>query len=147
LLGCDYDAQRDALVRARPEPGRLEPFYSRGLLIINDSYNANPVSMKAAFMLMSEFKRRSIYVLGDMLELGADSTRLHREIGSDAQKKCDLLFTCGEQAKWYGGKHFSNKAALVQHILSVLDDTDAVLIKASRGLHFETVVDELLRRR
>ncbi len=147
LLGCDYNAQRDALVHAQPEPGRLEPLYSRGLLVINDSYNANPVSMKAAFMLMSEFKRRIIYVLGDMLELGADSIRLHREVGSYAQKKCDLLFTCGEQAKWYGGKHFSNKKALVQHLLSVLNDTDVVLIKASRGLHFETVVDELLRRR
>ena len=147
LLGCDYDTQRDALARAQPEPGRLEPLYAGRLLIINDSYNANPASMKAAFTLMAEFKRRSIYVLGDMLELGTDSTRLHQEIGAYAQDKCDLLLTCGEQARWYGGKHFSNKSALIRHLLSILSDTDAVLIKASRGLHFETVVDELLRRR
>jgi UDP-N-acetylmuramoyl-tripeptide--D-alanyl-D-alanine ligase len=147
LLGCDYSAQRDALACARPEPGRLEPLYSRELLIIDDSYNANPVSMKAAFMLMSEFKRRSIYVLGDMLELGVDATRLHREIGSYARDRCDMLFTCGEQAQSYGGQHFPDKTALVKHLLSVLRDTDVVLIKASHGLHFETIVSELLRRR
>ncbi len=147
LLGCTYDAQRNALAQARPEPGRLEPLCSGGMLIINDSYNANPVSMKIAFDLVAEFNRRSVFVLGDMLELGADSVQLHREIGSSALEKSDLLFTCGEHAKHYGGQHFSNKTALVKHLLPRLLDTDVVLVKASRGLHFETIVDELLRRR
>ena len=69
------------------------------ILLVDDSYNANPLSMKAALTALAEMtgKGRRVAVLGDMLELGEESRELHREAGAFAAGLCDYIFLLGEQ--------------------------------------------------
>ncbi len=144
-LDFDYNAQRIGLAEIRPEPGRLEPIHSNGLFIVNDSYNANPVSMRAAINYTAQLKRRKVFVFGDMLELGQQSDSLHREIGAYARERCDVLLTFGKRAELYQGKHFKKKDELLRFLIANLEGNEVVLIKASRALHFEEIVSDLLR--
>jgi UDP-N-acetylmuramoyl-tripeptide--D-alanyl-D-alanine ligase len=144
-LGVDYETQRAALARMKPDPGRMEPLRVNGVLIIDDSYNANPVSMKTAIDFVAKSRRRRILVLGDMLELGMQSEDLHRDIGRYAQASADLLLACGTEAKHYGGKYFYDEGDLLRHLLKNITGDEIVLIKASRALHFERIVNALAR--
>jgi UDP-N-acetylmuramoyl-tripeptide--D-alanyl-D-alanine ligase len=144
-LGIEAQCQQSALQEARFEPGRMEPLLNNGLLIINDTYNANPVSMRMAIDFASLINRRRVFVLGDMLELGDDTEKYHREIGDHAREHCDQLLTCGREARHFGGRHFADKMALVSHLLRQLNGDELVLVKASRALMFEEIVSELAR--
>jgi len=146
ILGVESNSQKEALAEIAPEPGRLQPIRHNGLLIINDCYNANPVSMKAAIDFVSHLERPKVFILGDMLELSDESKRMHIEVGEYARKHCDLLLTLDKEAQYYGGKHFNNKDALVDSLIKNLNGDEVVLVKASRALHFEEIVNELLRR-
>ncbi len=146
VLGDDFfDDAHVALAEIKPEPGRMEPIQRNHLLIINDTYNANPVSMKTAIDFTTVLERKKVFVLGDMLELGKQSRRLHQEIGQYAKKCCDLLLTHGAEAKYYQGKHFEEKSDLVQFLIRNIDGDEVVLVKASRALNFEDIVEKLLR--
>jgi UDP-N-acetylmuramoyl-tripeptide--D-alanyl-D-alanine ligase len=142
-IGVEYELQRAAIAEVEPEPGRLAPIKINDLLIINDTYNANPVSMKAAIDFVSSLNRRKIFVLGDMLELGKDSKRLHQWVGKYVVKKCDLLLTYGRQAEYYGGRHYTHKASLIRALKAHLTGDEVILVKASRALRFEEIVNQL----
>jgi UDP-N-acetylmuramoyl-tripeptide--D-alanyl-D-alanine ligase len=144
-LGVSHDVQRQVLAETKPGPGRLEPLYWNRLFIINDTYNANPISMKVAIDFTICLRREKIFVLGDMLELGRKSNDLHREIGDYARKHCNTLLTFGDMARHYQGRHFDDKTKLVHYLLENLNGDEAILIKASRGLKFETIIDSFLR--
>lgn len=144
-LGFDYDTQRTTLWEMRPEPGRLEPIHRNGLLIINDTYNANPVSMRAAIDFAAQLNRRKVFVLGDMLELGSESKKLHLEIGDYARERCDVLLTYGKESALYEGRHFREKREIVRYLVTSIEGSEVVLIKASRALHLEEIVRDLLR--
>jgi UDP-N-acetylmuramoyl-tripeptide--D-alanyl-D-alanine ligase len=144
-LGITYDVQRAALEKVKPEVGRLEPIYHDGLLLINDTYNANPVSMKSAVDFVASLPRRKILILGDMLELGKMSIELHSEIGDYVRDQCDLLLSFGVCAKNYGGNHFTDKQDLVNYLIRNIHGEEVILIKASRSCYFEQVVHDLLR--
>jgi UDP-N-acetylmuramoyl-tripeptide--D-alanyl-D-alanine ligase len=144
-LGVAYEVQRAAIAETEPEPGRMEPIWIEDLLIIDDTYNANPVSMKAAIDFTAQSKRRRVFVLGDMLELGARSQGLHREAGVYAQQHADVLLTYGNEAEAYGGRHFSEQIDLIRHLAQCLRGDEIVLIKASRALRFENIVRGLAR--
>jgi UDP-N-acetylmuramoyl-tripeptide--D-alanyl-D-alanine ligase len=144
-LGVTYDVQSAALEQIKPAKGRLEPLWHDGFLLIDDTYNANPVSMRAAIDFTAYLQRRRIFVLGDMLELGNQSVDLHKQIGDYARDQCDLLLSFGEQSKNYGGKHFNDKQGLIRYLIKNLNGEEAVLVKASRSLHFEQIVHDLLR--
>lgn len=143
-IGVTYTTQHAVLRTLQPEPGRLVPFQRDGILFIDDTYNANPVSMRAAIDFAAHINRSRVFILGDMLELGIHAKHMHEEIGTIAQKNCDMLVTLGPLARYYGGKHFTEKGALVHHVLSSLTGDDLILIKASRGLFFEDILDMLL---
>lgn len=145
-LQIDVIHQQYALSTITPEPGRLEPIKFNGLLIINDSYNANPISMRSAIDFIFNLNRRKILVLGDMLELGGESENYHRQIGEHAQGHCDLLITFGQHAELYGGIHFIDKDELVDYLHQVLNGDEVILIKASRAMKFEEIVRKLLKR-
>lgn len=144
-LGVASDIQRRALEQVKPETGRLEPVHRKDLLLIDDTYNANPVSMKAAIDFTAVLPRRKIFVLGDMLELGRESRDLHSEIGDYARDHCELLFSFGDQSKNYRGRHFTDKQDLVRHLIKNLHGEEVILIKASRSLQFEEIVQNILR--
>ncbi len=142
-------------------PGRMELILLRGIHIINDAYNANPVSMEAALKMLSSIKkkRRAIAVLGDMLELGPEAKAFHRVTGSMAgQLGIDYLFLCGSyaamvadsaRAEGMAGQHifqFDRPELLAPSLAETLQEDDWVLVKGSRAMHMETIIEYLKQR-
>jgi UDP-N-acetylmuramoyl-tripeptide--D-alanyl-D-alanine ligase len=146
-----------------PRPGRVDVDFARwrgeedelagGGLLINDAYNANPVSMRAALAYLGEraHGRRRVAILGDMAELGRTGPGYHREIGdAAAELGVDELLAVGELAGSYLAGGVPGRAvANVHEALRVLDDVvkpgDAVLVKASRAIGLEAIAEALLR--
>ncbi len=155
------------LARVAPEAMRLEPQSVGGIDLYNDAYNANPESVIAALETFAELTAeagRRFIVLGDMLELGDEAIELHREIGrfvAELDERCriDRVFTVGELAgeiaevlgqTWSADRLLSVESveALTAHgALQGLRRGDAVLIKGSRGMALERLIDELEVRR
>lgn len=143
---------REGLENAVMSPMRLEVRRHKGITIINDAYNASPKSMRAALDLLADIQsERKIAVLGDMLEMGAHGPPAHREVGKYAAEKADLLVAVGElgieivrgwnetgtskRASWFPGKEGAR-----DHLGNLLRPGDACLVKASRGMGFESIV-------
>jgi len=129
-----------------------------GALILNDAYNASPTSMRAALSLLNSLNNtKKVAVLGDMLELGNDSKHFHHEIGIYcAELEIDLLITTGKLGGWIA-RGASEHGMLQENIYNIdkienipsllrqLTDNDTViLVKGSRGVHLETVVNQLI---
>jgi UDP-N-acetylmuramoyl-tripeptide--D-alanyl-D-alanine ligase len=122
-----------------------------GVLMIDDCYNANPMSMRAAIDDLTETARgRAVAVLGDMLELGAEAPRLHREIGLHARARgVELLVSVGplaaEIAAGFGGasRSVADAPAAAELLPGLLREGDTVLLKASRGVGLERVAEAL----
>ena len=121
-----------------------------GAIIINDSYNANYDSMKAAIQYLESIKnRRKIAVLGDMKELGEYSEELHKEVG-ELIENIDILITVGDLAKLISknakiSKKFecdSNEEA-IDRIKHIIEKDDAILLKASNSMNFSEIADSL----
>lgn len=113
------------------------------LTIIDDCYNANPDSVKMAIESARDLGGRLVCVLGDMLELGPDSERLHREVGEAARGAGALLLTVGERSEAMGGRHFAGKAELIAALPGILRRGDRVLVKASHSMAFEEISEAL----
>jgi UDP-N-acetylmuramoyl-tripeptide--D-alanyl-D-alanine ligase len=129
------------------------------VLLIDESYNANPTSMRAALALLGQVptKRlgRRIAVLGDMLELGPDGAALHAELcGAVQQNAIDLVFCAGSLMKslWEAlpserrGGYAETSAALEPQILGAINSDDAVMVKGSLGSRMGPIVKALKRR-
>jgi UDP-N-acetylmuramoyl-tripeptide--D-alanyl-D-alanine ligase len=145
MLGIGYPEQKAVLAQLPPESGRMEPLVWDRLLVINDTYNANPASMRMAIEFTRHLKRRKIYLLGDMLELGEKARELHEEVGKHARDSADLLITFGEKAEYYNGQHFTDSNRLLRYLIENIAGDEVVLFKASRALRFETYVTTLAR--
>lgn len=121
-----------------------------GAIIINDTYNANYDSMKAAIKYLEGVEnRRKIAVLGDMLELGEYSQKLHEDVGSEI-KNIDILITVGEQSKNIARNakakeilSFENNQQAIEKIKEIISKEDAILLKASNSMKFNEIVEEL----
>ncbi len=142
---------------------RMEIIKLGGYTIINDCYNANPVSMKAAleFWHNQEPAKPHIAILGDMLELGSQAERYHKEIGYILSKmKYKALITVGDLSKDYHSKsneisadrpeyivhHFTSESLQIEPILAISGRDAVIIVKASHGLHLEKVVEELVKQ-
>jgi UDP-N-acetylmuramoyl-tripeptide--D-alanyl-D-alanine ligase len=142
-LGLPFDeAYRGAAnVKLSRWRGEETPLPGDGLLI-NDAYNANPVSMRAALDHLAERAqgRRTVAILGDMAELGEGSPELHAEVGRAA--RVDVLLAVGALSRHYDGTHW---VETVEEALPLLDDLlrpgDAILVKASRAMGLERIAD------
>jgi UDP-N-acetylmuramoyl-tripeptide--D-alanyl-D-alanine ligase len=127
--------------------GEESPLPGGGLLI-NDAYNANPTSMRAALEHLVERAagRRTVAVLGDMAELGPEAGRFHEEVGAYARELgIDELIGIGPLAGRYGGGSWTaSTAESIDLVRAVVRPGDAVLVKASRSIGLEAVADALL---
>jgi UDP-N-acetylmuramoyl-tripeptide--D-alanyl-D-alanine ligase len=125
-----------------------------GVVLINDCYNANPMSMRAAIEDLAETApARRVAVLGDMLELGPESPRLHREIGLyAADRGVDVLFSVGplaaEMRVEFEGESYAvaDAEAAAEQLAPLLREGDTVLVKGSRGVGLERVAELLAER-
>ena len=141
------------LSKVGSEKGRLHTLSAvNGALLIDDSYNANSDSVKAAVNVLSEFtKSETILVLGDLAELGKTESFLHQELGVYARNNgVDALFSCGPLSKFasdgFGAnaRHFANKQDLILALSERLHGNCVVLVKGSRSAAMDVVVDALV---
>jgi UDP-N-acetylmuramoyl-tripeptide--D-alanyl-D-alanine ligase len=163
LLGADLALAALALSELKPPAGRGERVTldvpGGSVLLIDESYNANPTSMRAALALLGQVptKRlgRRIAVLGDMLELGPDGAALHAELCDAVQRNAiDLVFCAGPLMKtlWEAlpserrGGYAETSAALEPQILGAINSDDAVMVKGSLGSRMGPIVKALKRR-
>ncbi|HET8592199.1 MAG TPA: UDP-N-acetylmuramoyl-tripeptide--D-alanyl-D-alanine ligase, partial [Solirubrobacterales bacterium] len=116
-------------------------------ILINDSYNANPISMRAALDHLASLKAggRRLAVLGEMRELGPEATAYHREIGDYARRRgVEHLIGVGELGAEYGpDEHVADADAAADALAAVLGPGDAVLVKGSRAVGLERVAERL----
>ena len=130
--------------------GRLRVLKIKDRIVINDAYNANPLSTKASLQILASYSSPKIAVLGDMLELGANELVLHREVGVFARDKADLVVAIGprsralaegvgEKARWFA----SSKEAALWLSLNAPEKA-TILLKASRGMALETMIEIML---
>jgi UDP-N-acetylmuramoyl-tripeptide--D-alanyl-D-alanine ligase len=155
---CDAEISR-GLAEFEPPPLRCQIAKARGATIINDTYNASPVAMRAALELLRDFDApgRRIVVCGDMRELGEAAPRLHRHLGDQVVTLCgaDLLVACGEhaqdvvQAAQAAGMPWSRAVAVASpdealaHVEHELEPGDVLLVKGSRAMAMERIVQAL----
>ncbi|HZO62016.1 MAG TPA: UDP-N-acetylmuramoyl-tripeptide--D-alanyl-D-alanine ligase [Gaiellaceae bacterium] len=117
-----------------------------GGVLLNDAWNANPVSMRAALehLVRLAAGRRTIAVLGDMAELGAYSEEGHREVGrAAAELAIDEVVAIGPQAAAYGGRHVDTVEEAVALLAELVRPGDCVLVKAARAMGLERVAEAL----
>jgi UDP-N-acetylmuramoyl-tripeptide--D-alanyl-D-alanine ligase len=121
-----------------------------GAVVIDDSYNASPASVRAAIDVLASSAGRKVLVLGDMAELGADAESHHQQVGEYAlQSGIDALFTLGSLSALastaFNGKHFENLDLLKVALLEEGNSSDlTMLVKGSRSSQMDLVVDMLL---
>ncbi|MDB4847482.1 UDP-N-acetylmuramoyl-tripeptide--D-alanyl-D-alanine ligase [Candidatus Pseudothioglobus singularis] len=143
-LGIEPDVIKKGLENTLPEKGRLELIELENFKILDDSYNANPESMKAAIDCIGNFSGEKVLVLGSMGELGIDSKKLHQEIGDYVrQSKIDHLLTIGEDAKEYQGQQFEDINSISKSI-QTNHQGSTILIKGSRMMRLNELVDNLV---
>lgn len=143
---------QQGLARVAATTKRLVTKTSRsGARIIDDSYNANPTSMKAAIALLTQLPGEKILVIGDMGELGEDELKHHFNVGETAKKAgVNQLFAVGrlsaEAVKGFGDKaqHFPDQQSLIENLVPLLSTEQTILVKGSRSAKMENVVDALV---
>ena len=149
-MGVNIEEAALHLQNLELEPRRLQTHKLKDFYIVDDCYNSNPASVKAALEALESFPKPHTVVLGDMLELGKASEELHKEIGQ-LTLEIDNVITCGEEARHIAAENPKARhnygleeawLRLEKILASELKGT--VLIKASRGMHFEQLVERAL---
>ncbi len=154
ILGVEPGDVCRALSEFKPVDRRTEVVQVRGMTVVNDSYNANPGSVRAALDMLAEMRgARRLVLLGDMLELGESGPRLHEEIGGRAAEIADVVLAVGPLAQHIvrgaraaGARetvHFNDKEEATAHLQSTLKADDILLVKASRGMALWEVVEAI----
>ena len=159
-LNLSLEDVKQGLERFQPMPGRMERISMRGATIINDAYNANPVSLESSLRVLASVQNgtRKIAVLGDMLELGQQAAAYHRQAGyCAAQLGIDYLFLYGSFAESVAEgarsgaldeRHiwvFATKEDLAEYLEQTMKHGDWILVKGSRAMGMEEIIT-LLRR-
>jgi UDP-N-acetylmuramoyl-tripeptide--D-alanyl-D-alanine ligase len=163
LFGIEVERAKEALERFRPLSMRMEILHlGDGKTLINDAYNANPRSMELALETLAEMKGkgRAIAVLGDMLELGDFTEEAHQQLGEEVEElSIDLLLTIGEKAPLvvesairYGfepkrARVVESHSEAVSILKEVVHEGDWILVKGSRRMAMEKIVEGLIERR
>ena len=151
LLGLTDEEIQKGFMSYAPVEGRSRVARIGELILIDDCYNANPNSVEAALTSMSALSGRHVAILGDMLNLGTHSDRMHKEVGAFAAGcGIDILLCQGDRArdiyngyKSAGGTvahHYDHMTDLCEELPGLIEKGDAVLVKASRGMHFEVLL-------
>ena len=161
-MGLDTDTINAGLARVRPPEHRLQRLMIGGIFVLDDAYNANPESTRAAIETFAEIAvaaPRRVVVLGDMLELGADSAQLHREIGKHVAdcgaadvamlvgpRSAETARAVADASPTIAVRHFPEATlAACETIARTFHPGDAVLLKGSRGMALDRVAAALRR--
>lgn len=150
-VGASLEDIKRGLEAMRPVKGRMQLCAGlHGARLINDTYNANPASLAAALSALENFSGRKFLVLGDMGELGEDAEAFHRQVGVDARARgVERLFATGPlscqavQAFGTQAQHFETQQQLIDAVRGQLSEQVTVLVKGSRSMRMEQVVEAL----
>lgn len=155
FLGMKLEEIRAGIETVETIGGRTNLVETGGLLMIDDCYNANPVSMRASIDVLSNGLARTVAVLGDMGELGEHEKQLHYEVGAYvAEKQIDALFCAGTLSKemargacdtndWCEVFYFETRDEMLPNLLNYLQEGDTVLVKASHFMEYPRVVETI----
>jgi len=151
-IGISPDAVKRGLEAFAPVSGRLQRKVARsGALVIDDTYNANPDSVRAAIDVLSHGHAPRVLVLGDMGEVGNDGPKFHEEIGAYARERgIEHLLALGELARHstaaFGpqARHFDDISALNQAVEALVAKDATALVKGSRFMKMERVVQHIV---
>ncbi|MDY3248968.1 MAG: UDP-N-acetylmuramoyl-tripeptide--D-alanyl-D-alanine ligase [Candidatus Choladocola sp.] len=153
--GLTLEQIRKGIESLQPVSGRFHILHTEKYTIIDDCYNANPVSMKASLEVLQDGLGRKVAILGDMGELGADEALLHRQVGEFAGEldldRCICVGPlCGNLAEGIESVNpemdvtvLPNLQELLKQIPQLVQADDTILVKASHFMHFEKVVEML----
>lgn len=153
-LGLTPEEIKAGIEALVPVAGRNNLIETESLLILDDCYNANPVSMKASLDVLSTADTRKVAIMGDMFELGADEKELLYGCGTHAaEKKIDSIICIGalsqniaDGAASIAGSdvhHFDTKTDFFKEADKLIQKGDTILVKASHGMQFPEVVEYL----
>lgn len=153
-LGVSYEEIAEGIKNLEATSMRLDVINHEGYTIINDAYNASPDSMIAALEVLKTYEGRKIAVLGTMKELGDESSKAHKEVAEYAKaSKVNMLLTLGEfNSDFEAGfgcenfKAFDSIEDIVDYLKQNLKDGDVLLVKASRSMKFENIINELQKK-
>lgn len=142
-LGISLETAAKSLALYESDGKRQYIYKNNGHTVISDCYNASPESMQAALSVLKTAKGRRIAVLGDMLELGDESVRLHKQVGAYVNGCADVLVTYGEMSKYVASEvkdievytfSLDESEALLAFLKKLVAEGDTVLYKASNGI-------------
>ena len=156
-FGVSLADMAHALAQVHVPDKRMQVSRQDDILVLNDAYNANPESTQAALQILNEVpcSGKRVFVFGDMLELGDYAPEAHAEIGRSLPRfGVDVFLAYGPQAATavaaaleaaprMHAKHFENKTELTKELSDLLQKGDVLLVKGSRGMKMEEILDEL----
>ena len=155
LYGLKAEQIKKGIESLEPVSGRFNMIETDKFLIVDDCYNANPMSMKASLDVLQDGSGRRVAVLGDMGELGTDEVQLHESVGEHAGKcDIDVLICTGKLCKSMAEKAIQtnpdlkviyepDRESLLEHLEGYVQQGDTILVKASHFMKFEEVVEKL----
>lgn len=161
IFGVSLGDAAKALLKFKPPPHRLALLKGiKGAIIIDDSYNSSPLAAAAALEVLLKFKKnRRVAVLGSMRELGVNTEAAHRQLGQEAAKAAQVVFLIGEETVFAREELEKKRFVLGQNLFlfptafdaakaveNFLQSGDVVLIKGSRGVKLEAVVEEIIAK-
>ena len=156
-MGVSPEKIQESLASFQNMEGRQEIFEAKGCKIIKDCYNAGPESMAAALAVLGKQPGRHVAVLGDMLELGVRSPAEHYRLGRLVAEKAEVLLAYGPSSSRTvsgaitGGmphnlaRGFEDREACVTALKWMVKPGDVLLVKGSRGMHMELILDQFLK--
>lgn len=155
-IGLDLGLSAEEIIQGigafRPVDGHSSILETGRFTVMDDCYNANPVSMKAGLDVLSEVPERKVAVIGDMLELGPQQEKMHYDTGVYAAGRgIDLVIAVGDLAEQYEAgirsvsqtqevRYFATLEEAMEALPGLVETGDAIFVKASHGMHFEKIV-------
>lgn len=150
-LKVSFEQMKKGLKNLEATSMRLQVIKKESIIIINDCYNASPDSMKSSLDVLNTYKKgRKIAILGTMNELGHEALEAHKDVGNYASNKVDLLIAIGDYKDSFKEGFnkdniltFKTKEDFINEMNNIIKKNDVILVKASRGMKFENIVNSL----
>lgn len=154
-LNMTIEEIKDGLKNFQCTKNRLDIIKNNNLTIIDSVYNASIDSMTAALNILGRYENRRIAILGDMFEMGEFAEFGHRQVGKAALNNVDILIAIGKDAEFIVKElkennmnpdnlyHFETKEEAIENLDHIIKENDVILVKASRGMHLEKIVEHL----
>lgn len=154
-LNLTLDEIRNGLETLEITKSRMDVIKNDNYTVIDSVYNASVDSMRAALKVLNRYKTRRVAILGDIFEMGSFAEEGHKQVGKDASENADVIIAIGKDAEFISKEalennmnkdnvhHFATKEEAMENFKNILQKGDTILVKASRGMHLEEVVEFL----